>query len=99
MVCKKRGNLSGIFPCLLLSFFLFSCQDELLDKVVVYSTDFPDLDDTRITNAKWHEFNGDTVMGWYHNEEISVSLPKLPTHNTVEITLELLIHDSWDGNP
>lgn len=84
---------------ILFSSLIFSCQDELLDKVAVYSNDFSDLDNTNIVNAKWHEFNGDTILGWYHNEEFSFNLPNLPSHNTVEITIELLIHDSWDGNP
>ena|SRR5680860_434206 len=89
---------------ILLGYFFFagafsSCQDELLDKVKVYSNDFSTLDSSNIVNAKWHEFNGDSVLGWYHSEDISIDIPNLPYHNTVEITIELLIHDSWDGNP
>lgn len=82
-----------------LSHLLSSCQDELMEKVVVFSDDFSSMDATHLTNGKWHEFNGDTVLGWYHNEEVTLNIPKLPSHNTLEITIELLIHDSWDGNP
>lgn len=93
-----RG-LTIIFGYLLLSCTLISCQDELMDRVVVYSNDFSKSDDNNFINFKRHEFNGDTVLGWFHNEEISLTIPDLPGHNTVEVTLELLIHDSWDGNP
>lgn len=96
---KQRGNVCVLFRYLLLSCLLFSCQDELLDKVTVYSNDFSEQDDSHITNAKWLEFDGKTVLGWYHSEDITLTLPNLPAHNTVEITVELLIHDSWDGNP
>ncbi len=75
-----------------------SCDDKLLERVTVYSAEYSTSGEGQISNAKWHEFNGDTVLGWYHNEEISLSLNNLPNHNTVEITVELLIHDSWDGN-
>lgn len=93
-----RG-LAVIFSLTSLSWILFSCQDELLDRVVVYSNDFSGWDDQNIRNFKLHEFNGDTLLGWYHNEEVSITLSDLPAHNTVEISLDLLIHDSWDGNP
>ncbi|MEX2593055.1 MAG: hypothetical protein WD426_09770 [Anditalea sp.] len=95
----KWRPLFSLFGSFLLAGTFVSCQDELLDKVNVYSNDFSNLDSSNIINAKWHEFNGDSVLGWYYNEEISINIPSLPYHNTVEITIELLIHDSWDGNP
>lgn len=93
-----RG-LTLFFGYLFLFPILFSCQDELMDRVVVYSNDFSENDDNNFQNFKRHEFNGDSVLGWFHNEEISLTIPNLPAHNTVEITMDLLIHDSWDGNP
>jgi hypothetical protein len=92
-------SLFILLGCVLLMASLISCQDELLDKVHVYSNDFSSADPSSLTNGKWHEFNGDTVLGWFHNEEVSLNISRLPSHNTVEITIELLIHDSWDGNP
>jgi hypothetical protein len=94
-----RRGLTVIFGYLFLSCLLFSCQDELMDTVVVYSNDFSREDDHNFQNFKRHEFNGDTVLGWFHNEEVSLTIPDLPAHNTVEVTFDLLIHDSWDGNP
>ena len=77
---------------------LVSCQDELLERVTVYFLDFATSHSIPIGNEKWFEFNGDTVLGWYHDEEVVLNLSNLPKHNTVEVTVEVLIHDSWDGN-
>jgi hypothetical protein len=100
---KENSKLRVFFILLgyLFSSFVFtSCEDTLMERVVVYSDDFSSVDEnTPVANAKWHEFNGDTVLGWYNAEEISVNLSGLPKHNTIEITVELLVHDSWDGNP
>lgn len=100
----KKSNKLRIFfillGCLFSSFALTSCEDALLERVVVYSDDFSNSDENSpVVNAKWHEFNGDTVLGWYNAEEIALNLSGLPKHNTLEITVELLVHDSWDGNP
>src|SRR5690554_176489 len=91
---------SFLYTCtfLVLSLVWISCDDKVLERVTVYSAEFSTSGESQISNAKWHEFHGDTVLGWYHNEEISLTLDNLPDHNTVEITVELLIHDSWDGN-
>ena len=100
---KENSKLRVFFilmGCLFSSLAFTSCEDTLMERVVVYSDDFSHTDETSpIVNARWHEFNGDTVLGWYNAEEIALNLSGLPKHNTLEITVELLVHDSWDGNP
>lgn len=98
MKCTRWKVFLGIIGWFFLTVAFTSCEDKLLERVTVYSAEFTRSGESRISNAKWHEFNGDTVLGWYHNEEISLTLSNLPAHNTVEITVELLLHDSWDGN-
>lgn len=79
---------------------LSSCDDKLMETMIIFSDDFSHSDqESPVFNAKWHEFNGDTVLGWYNNEEIGLKLSNLPKHNTVKITIDLLVHDSWDGSP
>lgn len=99
---RSNTNFGIVFKLLggiILFFALISCEDRLMERVSVYSEDFSQSDsNSRISNAKWHEFNGDTVLGWFHNEEITLDLKDLPEHNTVEVTVEVLLHDSWDGN-
>ena len=79
--------------------FLHSgCQDTLESEVLVYSNDFSTQDLTNFENAKLFIFESNTVLGSYNNEEVSVVVPDLPSHNILRITIEILIHDSWDGN-
>lgn len=100
---KENNKLRVFFillGCLFSSFALTSCEDALMERLVIYSDDFStSQENSPVVNAKWHEFNGDTVLGWYNKEEISLNFSGLPKHNTIEITVELLVHDSWDGNP
>ncbi|MEB2782897.1 hypothetical protein U3A58_21130 [Algoriphagus sp. C2-6-M1] len=77
----------------------FSCIDTLESEVVVYTNDFSDLDLAGFENARLMIFEQDTVVGYYHNEEIAVNLTGLPSHNMLKVTLEILVHDTWDGNP
>lgn len=110
LIAKRKGSYMKCYTiwkvvfrsvvCLFLSTLVISCEDELMDSVTVYSNDFSKSEqNSAVTNAKWHLFNGDTLLGWYHNEEIGLNFLNLPKHNTVEVTIELLVHDSWDGNP
>ncbi|HLT07882.1 MAG TPA: hypothetical protein VK014_10165 [Cyclobacteriaceae bacterium] len=96
---KILRNFLTLLGCVFSFLTLSSCEDVLTERVIVYSDDFSQTDpNSPIVNAKWHAFNGDTLLGWYHNEEIALDLASLPKHNTLEITVELLVHDSWDGN-
>lgn len=90
----------GVKPLLLLVtvVLFFSCADTLESEVVAYTNDFSDLDLAGFENARLVIFENDTVVGYYHNEEVAVNLSELPSHNLLRITFEILIHDSWDGN-
>ncbi|PZX59856.1 hypothetical protein LV84_01065 [Algoriphagus ratkowskyi] len=76
----------------------FSCADTLESEQVVYTNDFSDADLTGFENGRFIIFENDTIVGYYHNEELAVNLTGLPAHNLLKVTLEILIHDSWDGN-
>lgn len=83
---------------LLAAVALSSCTDTLESEQVVYTNDFSDADLKGFTNGRLIIFENDTIVGYYHNEELSLSLTGLPSHNLLKITLEILIHDTWDGN-
>lgn len=76
----------------------FSCADTLESEQVVYSNNFSDADLTGFENGRFIIFENDTIVGYYHNEELAVNVSNLPSHNLLKVTLELLIHDTWDGN-
>lgn len=77
----------------------FSCEDILREEMMVYNNDFSKADLANFENGKLFIFEGDTVLGYYHDDEVRLRLDNLPAHNTIKITLEILLHDSWDGNP
>ncbi|MGY6520322.1 MAG: hypothetical protein ACXIUD_01225 [Mongoliitalea sp.] len=87
------------FFCILFGILLNSCHsDRLESQEVVYDNDFSTLDLFGIVNAKLFIFQGDTLLGFFNNEESILTIDGLPGHNVVKIEVEVLAHDSWDGN-
>jgi len=92
----SKGKRALLF--LIAAALFFSCTETLESEKVVYSNDFSNADLTGFENARFIIFENDTIVGYYHNEEIAVNLTGLPSHNLLKVTLEILIHDTWDGN-
>lgn len=78
--------------------FAGACQDELVGEEKIYSNNFNQLDLRNFNNSRLFVFENDTIMGFYHNEEVWLKLYDIPPHNALKITIEVLAHDSWDGN-
>ncbi|GHB46024.1 hypothetical protein [Mongoliitalea lutea] len=99
MKLSTKG-IFNIFYSLIFFVLLFtSCTvDRLESQEVVYENDFSTLDLNGIVNAKLFVFHGDTLLGFFNNEETTLTINDLPGHNVVKIEVEILIHDSWDGN-
>jgi hypothetical protein len=76
-----------------------ACLPTVEMEKVVYSNDFSDLNLAGFENGKLFIFQNDTVAGYYHNEEVAAKISDLPPHNFLKVTVDILIHDSWDGNP
>lgn len=100
LISYNNYRISSLKGSALLFLLLFSsCQKEFLDEVKIYSNDFSTEDARNIqSSVGFEEFNNETVLGFFHNESFSLNFTDLPRHNTVRITLDLYIHDSWDGN-
>lgn len=92
-----KGRAQVLLLLVLVSFS--ACTDTLESEKLVYDNDFSDLDLAGFYNARLQIFQNDTVVGYYHNEEVGLTVSNLPAHNLLKITLDILIHDSWDGNP
>lgn len=81
------------------AFLVFnSCENTLLEEVLVYQNDFSDMDVANIDNALLNKFQNKSVLGPYNASEVAIRIPNLPSHNTVRVSVDILIHDSWDGN-
>lgn len=99
MLRIKKNPFVSILGLLALFILTSSCEDTLESEMMVYSNDFSTLDLANFENARLFEFQSDTIVGFYHNEEVSLTIPNLPGHNLLKVTVDILIHDSWDGNP
>ncbi|MEX2512610.1 MAG: hypothetical protein WD398_06875 [Cyclobacteriaceae bacterium] len=93
-----KAGIGLLFPAILVIGIFISCEDTLMEEVLVYDNDFSGEDLTGFENGKFHVFNGDTVLGYFNDEKFKLDLSGLPPHNTIKVTINLLLHDSWDGN-
>jgi hypothetical protein len=103
MLPKINLSFPFFFTLLIISLGLGSCQQDTVCDCEgveeVYSNDFSKSDLTNFENGRLLVFQRDTLLGNYNNEEVSLTLQELPKHNIVKVTVEVWIHDSWDGNP
>ena len=77
---------------------LASCVESVENQVQIYSNNFSKSDLANFENGRLFVWRNDTIAGFYNNEEVAVTLYKLPPHNYLKVSVELLIHDTWDGN-
>jgi hypothetical protein len=78
--------------------FIFSCKKNVNNEVEVYNNDFESDDLSNINNGIISQFNGTSVLGNYNNGSFALTVNNLPKHDLVDISFDLYIHDSWDGN-
>ncbi|MFZ4400682.1 MAG: LamG-like jellyroll fold domain-containing protein [Bacteroidales bacterium] len=64
----------------------------------LYFQDFENTVGNEWNNNNRFTFNGTKVAGPFGNQSISLNLSNLPQHDSVEVSFDLYIHDSWDGN-
>jgi hypothetical protein len=83
----------------LVLFLLFgSCAKSTDNEAEVYSNDFESENLAGITNGTISTFNGTKVIGNYNSSGFSLILNGLPDHDLMDISFDLYIHDSWEGN-
>jgi len=54
---------------------------------------FPDWDKTNAIS-----FNGSRVLGPFGNDSVTYTMNSLPQHDSIRVTFDLFIHDTWEGN-
>ena len=74
-----------------------SCKG-LQKDTIVYRNDFEGGDLSKIIAGKIEDYNGSKVIGRYSENGFLLNLDSLPVHNMVQISFDLYIHDTWDGN-
>jgi hypothetical protein len=98
MISNKTRLKCFTFIVVSLIFFLASCAKETKSETVVYNNDFESANLSNFTNGTITVFNGTHVLGRYNSGGFSLTVPNLPKHDLVEVSFDLYIHDSWDGN-
>ena len=79
--------------------FLFSsCAKKISNEAVIYSNDFEKADLNHITGGVITSYNGSRVLGNYNNGRFELILNELPEHDLIDVSFDLYIHDSWEGN-
>ncbi|MBC7381468.1 MAG: VCBS repeat-containing protein [Bacteroidia bacterium] len=63
-----------------------------------YGNDFQVKPFSSFNNSPQFNFNGTKTLGPLANDSITLSLSGLPLHDSVEISFDLYIHDTWEGN-
>lgn len=90
--------------CKSLSLFLIillplqACKKGPQEESVVYSNNFESGDLKQIYGGLISSFNKTNVLGRYNKGGFEFNLSGLPKHDLVEVSFDLYIHDSWDGN-
>lgn len=96
MKIYKLGIIGSI--CLMAN-VLFSCQEKLLEELTIYSNDFSSMDLKGIESDEGvYPYNDEHVLGLFNNQGFTLTLDNLPNHNMVRITMDLYIHNYWNGN-
>ncbi|MDP3467500.1 MAG: hypothetical protein Q8S11_04165 [Daejeonella sp.] len=74
-----------------------SCKG-LQKDTIIYKNDFEGGNLSGIIDGKIEDYNGSKVIGRYSQNGFLLKLDSLPKHNMVQISFDLYIHDTWDGN-
>jgi hypothetical protein len=77
---------------------MLSCQKGKESRIEVYFNNFETGETLNIEGAKVFNYQNTKLLGNFNNSGFTLTLDKLPAHELVEISFDLYIHDSWDGN-
>ena len=96
---STRFKTACIFSLFFVMGLFLSCaKTQVKSETVIYSNDFESGDVKNIANGTIDVFNGTHVLGRYNSSGFSLTVPNLPKHDLVEVSFDLYIHDTWDGN-
>lgn len=82
----------------MLALMAFSCSEQIAERTTIYSNGFEDGDLREITGGKLIVYGSSSRLGNYNKGGFSVALANLPKHDMLEVSFDLFLHDSWDGN-
>lgn len=75
-----------------------ACRKGPQEEAIIYSNDFESNDLQNISGGQITSYNGSMVLGRYNKDGFGLQINQLAKHDLVEVSFDLYIHDSWDGN-
>lgn len=90
--------IKPVLFCFLLILLFNSCAKDNQNEAIVYNNDFESGSLANIQNGNVVAFNGTKVLGTFNNSGFELSLNDLAKHDLIDVTFDLYIHDSWEGN-
>ncbi|WP_423147449.1 hypothetical protein [Rubrolithibacter danxiaensis] len=82
----------------LLALSIQSCKKTTAKRTVIYQNNFESGDSVNLTNAKITTYLNSKVLGRFNTGFFTLQLDNIPEHDLIEVSFDLYIHDSWDGN-
>lgn len=64
----------------------------------VYNQDFSRAPYFEANSNNNFVFNSTRVWGFFYNDSTTIRLNSLPAHDSIEVSFDLYIHDTWEGN-
>lgn len=95
---KGRKSFYSYYALFFGCLFIFASCKGLQKETIVYQNNFENESLAKITNGKIGEYNGSKVIGRYSENGFELRLDSLPKHDLIQISFDLYIHDTWDGN-
>lgn len=103
--CKKTHQ-TIILINMITVFLLSGCLNDQVTKTTIYLNDFEDGLDGKTTtksissfqNARIENYDGSKVLGRFGFDGFLMNLSNVPEFDMIEVSFDLFIHDSWEGN-
>ncbi len=93
-----KVKIAHCFFLLMIVFGFSTCTSPKEVKQTIYENNFDAGNTANLSNTKISSFNQSKVLGNFNNDGFTLSLNQIPPHELLEITFDLYIHDTWDGN-
>lgn len=89
---------ASCFLLLMIIFGLSTCKSPKEFGQIIYENNFDTGDIANLSNTKISNFNQSKVLGNFNNDGFELLLNQISAHDLVEVSFDLYIHDTWDGN-
>jgi hypothetical protein len=83
---------------LVLLFPLSYCTKNLQKEEIIYTNNFEKGDLSGISNGRVSTYDNSQVLGFFKNSGFSFKIDNIESHDYVEVSFNLYIHDNWIGN-